>query len=347
MSKKQQRVHVGIVTYRRVALLKRALDSVQSQSYDNWQCFVINDDPEDPGPARLIDALDDPRITLYQPNRKRGAAGSFNEAFRFDSCDFLSLLEDDNWWNSDFLETMIAALDEHPEVTVACGNERIWKEQEDGNWIDTGRDVWSIENDVLYEATMQSACGSAKICNSSMLVRRAGGGPWLTPENIPVDVTEHFRERVFPWPILLVSKVLVNYAETLQTHRDTSGGRWSDYQILLIGSVFASSPKEAREQLARSLLAGDSGRPSPHVTKLLATGLACREARIIWCVASYRQRLRYVVTLIRRWRSIGRVFSVKRRLRVHWEWLLKSPFNQSIYERAANITETEKVDSEL
>lgn len=326
-------VHVGVVTFRRVHLLRRALESVRAQSYSNWQCFVINDDPEDGDPGRLIEELNDPRIRLYQPMKKRGPAASFNVVFRFTSCDYSSLLEDDNWWEPDFLKVMVSALAAHPEAAVACANERIWKERRDGSWTDTGRAIWHQQKDELYQPTAELACGSAKICNSSMLVRRASNDRWLTPDDIPVDVTEHFRERVIPPPIILVHKCLVNFAVTLQTHRDNRGQLWGEYQILLVASVFASCPTEKREDLARTLFAESDGRASPRITTLLSTALAFDEARVIWRMASYRQKWRYAATVVRRGRSIGRIFSVRKRFRSHWEWLLASPFNQSVSDK--------------
>lgn len=319
---------VTVVTYRRANLLRRALASVRAQTHSNWHCRVVNDDPEDPEVQNVIDEVGDLRIGLFEPMVKRGASASFNLAFEAQDCDYASLLEDDNWWDPRFLEVMVRAMEMHPEVGAACGNERVWKEQSDGSWKDTGQVIWKESNDELYLTSFPAACGSAKICNSSLLVRRAGREAWLTPDDIPVDVTEHFRERMIPQPLLLVRETLVNYAETLKTHRDTRGNVWGEYQILMIGSVFASLPAPERHGLACKLLHPLHGRPCPYATTLLSTGIAISEARSLWVVASWGQRFRYLLTAVRRISKTRSLPSVRRRRASHWEWLLKSRYNQ-------------------
>ena len=54
-------------------------------------------------------------------------------------------------------------------------------------------------------------------------------------------------------PLALIGDPLVNYGETIKTNRGTSGTLWADYQCLLIGSCFVSTPVEFRERLAGRL----------------------------------------------------------------------------------------------
>lgn len=326
----KQLVYVGVVTYRRIHLLERALLSVRAQTYPFWKCLVINDDPQDPKPGKLIEEIGDSRISLFKPIKKRGAAGSFNEVFRFDACDFSSLLEDDNWWEPDFLNVMIGALENHPEAAVAVGNERIWREMSDGTWKDTGKLIWPPGTTSLYRTSIEFACGSTKLCNSSLLVRRGDREAWTTPEDIPVDVTEHFRERAVPQPILLVHEPLVNYSETLDTNRDTRGAIWGDYQLLLIGSIFFSSGEAEREKLAAKLFKNCGRELSPRVTTLLTVGIVFKEARVVFKYATLVQLLRFGATCIVRLRSICRAYSVRRRLSEHWKWLLESEYNKRL-----------------
>src|ERR1700733_6869036 len=235
-------VTIYVVTYRRPQLLLRALRSLVSQTNNCWVARVVNDAPDDGRVMEIIQAVQDARIRLFEPVMSRGGAANFNLAFKESSTPFASILEDDNWWEPDFLRVMLAALEETPNAELACGNERIWQESADGKWLDTGSVIWPEQKDLLYTTSFETACGSAKLCNSSMLFRTRHSVEWLTPDNIPVDVTEHFRERIVPSPIRLVGKPLVDYSETLQTHRSKTGTTWSDYQCLLIGSCFYSLP---------------------------------------------------------------------------------------------------------
>src|SRR5207244_3257556 len=101
---------VYVVTYRRPHLLRRALGSLLTQTFQDWVARVVNDDPSDERVHSSISDLDDPRISLFEPARRRGGAANFNLAFQERACEFGSILEDDNWWEPGFLESMVAAL---------------------------------------------------------------------------------------------------------------------------------------------------------------------------------------------------------------------------------------------
>lgn len=323
-------VAVYVVTYRRPALLRRALCSVAAQTFTSWQIRVINDDPEDLRVTQIVSDFADPRIRVFEPNIKRGPARAFNEVFKADGCGFAALLEDDNWWEPGFLEEMVSGLERNPEVDVACGNEKIWKEMPDGRWEDTGRLIWPFKGWCNYETTAEAACGSAKICNSSMVVRRQGRSAYLTPDDIPVDVTEHFRERVIKQPVLLFGAALVNYAETLKTNRSTGGTLWGEYQAMLTASVFASTPPPARNVLARSLFSQLGVTACPRATALISAAFCSRTANSLWRHASRPQKMKFLLGCVRRPLALAKLKTLTVRRGEHWRFLLGSRLNQRI-----------------
>jgi glycosyltransferase involved in cell wall biosynthesis len=330
------RVAIYVVTFRRPHLLRRALQSLISQTHSEWVARVVNDDPEDKRVAEAIAEIGDRRIKLFTPVRKRGAAANFNLAMRETECPFGTILEDDNWFEPTFLAEMIKALGQSPCVNIACCNERIWRENTDGSWTDTGRGIWADENDDLYVTPFETACGAAKICNSALLFRTSVSAHWCTPDDIPVDVTEHFRERLITQPVRLVGRALVNYAETLQTNRAKGGSTWADYQLLLIGSCFYSLPKSLRHSYAQRIWEKEGRQPSPRVTALLTAASIIPEARCLWQGASPRQRTRFLLTAVRRFPSMLRAFGVRRRLAEHWHFLCTSSLNKGLTREACD-----------
>jgi hypothetical protein len=326
------RVKILVVTYRRPHLLRRALESIRVQSFSDWSCSVLNDDPDDPGPLEIVEQFHDQRIRMFEPQIRRGPARAFNEAFRLEGCEFCSLLEDDNWWEPEFLHTMIAALEQRPAVHLACSNERLWREESDGCWKDTSRTVWGDFSSRLYSTNPVDACGSAKICNSSMLWRQRAAVSFQTPDDIPVDVTEHFRERVIPQPILLLGRPLANFAITQTTNREQTGTKWGEYQVLLTGSCFASLKRHRRCRLAKELFCSQRGECSPRVTTLLMTGLAIPEARVLLKQANLAQAMRMCASLLRRASTLPRLLTTRRRHGAHWKFLIDSPLNRRFAE---------------
>lgn len=278
-------VAVYIVTYRRHHMLKRSIASVLAQTHRDLALYVVNDDPGDQEVARIVASFCDPRARMFEPVEKRGPTRNFNLVFQERDVPFSALLEDDNWWEPTFLESQIRVLEHFRDAPVVVGNERIWKELPGGSWQDTGRTIWPFGDVRLHEVTLESLCGGAKLCNSSMLVRTQGADQLLTPDFIPVDVTEHYRERLMPRTFPLNGEPLVNYAETNTTAR-SKGRMWELQQIALIGSVFIALPGAAsRRALARSLWRTVGSSTSPRATTLVGVGIAVREARALVTIA--------------------------------------------------------------
>ena len=293
-------VKVHVVTYRRSHLLVRALESLIVQTNKNWIAEVINDDPNDDQVTKIINDLSDPRIFLSEPQIHRGGTENFNFAFRSKETPYACLLEDDNWYEEDFLEYMLSSLDRFPDIELACANETIWKEMEDGSWLNTNKTIWENNKDFdVFKYNLLDKCGSAKICNSSMFWRTKNSPHWQTPRSIPIDVTEHFRERVTPHPILLVNKPLVNYSETINSYRSNNHSTWGSYQVLLIGSAFMLCPISERIELADSLWQRANVQKQLY-TSLLFTGLVFKESRLLWQKSPLSLKLRFFLTIIRR-----------------------------------------------
>ena len=100
-------VKVFMPTYRRNNTLVRSIDSLLKQIFTNWICEVHNDDPEDKFPESYIAGLNDTRFSIINHPVNLGPVKTFNLAF--DSCSetYVTILEDDNWWQPDFLEVMV------------------------------------------------------------------------------------------------------------------------------------------------------------------------------------------------------------------------------------------------
>lgn len=323
-------VSIFIVTYRRHDMLKRALLSVKNQTFSNFRAFIVNDDPDDTDVGLIVNEICDDRFQLFKPIQKRGATRNFNLMFSPSEATFVALLEDDNWWQPSFLEEMLALMRSNPDCEAACSNERIWKETQDNKWSDTGVNIWPNFGIQPHTFRIEDLCGSAKLCNSSAIYRLNSCRDLSTPDDIPVDVTEHFRERLFTGRFLLNSRVLVNYAETLKTARG-GGSIWGDYQSLLIGSVFAAiHSREARTALSRRLWAGVPSATSPRAVTLLLTGLVISEARSLAFTAPMLTWLRGAINFIRRPRAFFTHLSVRSRRSTHFTFLCNAPVTKRV-----------------
>jgi hypothetical protein len=95
-------------TWNRATLLPRAIDSVLSQSFQDWELVVVDDGSTDETPKVLAGYAHDPRIRVFHyPHSGVGAAR--NAAFEKSRADIIAYLDSDNEWSPNYLETVVRA----------------------------------------------------------------------------------------------------------------------------------------------------------------------------------------------------------------------------------------------
>lgn len=235
-------VRVYLTTYRRHQLLPRALNSLLNQTFRDWVCELHNDDPADPFPEDLVRRTGDSRVTAVTHEVNYGPTRSFNGFFKPISEPYFSVLEDDNWWEPRLLERLLAEMQCHPEVSVAWGNQRYWREQADGTWADTGRNIW--ETPERAEPQIFGWPQPTHLLNGlhsvgAMVARSAALQNCCVPPTTDFAATEGYRERMFPFPVMFVPERLGNFALTLGTSRTADPAIGTLSGALQAGSLLA------------------------------------------------------------------------------------------------------------
>ncbi|MCK4851907.1 MAG: glycosyltransferase family 2 protein, partial [Candidatus Omnitrophica bacterium] len=90
---KQPFFSVIIPTFNRKPFLRKCINSVLEQSYDNFEIIVIDDGSSD-GTEELVTSCGDKRIN-YHYQRNHGVAHSRNRALSFSKGDFAAFLDSD------------------------------------------------------------------------------------------------------------------------------------------------------------------------------------------------------------------------------------------------------------
>ncbi|MDY4671156.1 MAG: glycosyltransferase [Oliverpabstia sp.] len=106
-----------ITTYRREPeIVVRAAKSVLQQTYENIELFIVNDYPEDEKLSRrlkkAIENLEDSRVVFVCHEKNKGACAARNTGIRRGTGEYVALLDDDDEWMSDKVETMLSAFKE-------------------------------------------------------------------------------------------------------------------------------------------------------------------------------------------------------------------------------------------
>ena len=98
-------ISVIIPLYNREEYIKRAIDSVLSQTHQNFEIIVVDGNSTDDGPA-IVRNLHDPRI-IFVEQKGRGVSTARNQGVDLARSDFVAFLDADDEWTPRHLETMV------------------------------------------------------------------------------------------------------------------------------------------------------------------------------------------------------------------------------------------------
>ncbi len=120
--KAMPRVSVIVPTYNRHQFLGQALDSVLAQTYPYFELIVVDDGSDDPTPD-LLAAYGETIQVIRQSNQ--GVSSARNTGIQASKGEWIALLDSDDYWLPQKLESQIALFKSHPGALI-CQTEEIW-----------------------------------------------------------------------------------------------------------------------------------------------------------------------------------------------------------------------------
>lgn len=139
------RVGIVVRTKDRPAMLRRALASIQGQTYADWEAVIVNDGgAPDALEAVLAEssAAADPRIRVIHHPEPFGRWPSANAGVAATTAPYLVLHDDDDRWHPDFLAETTAHLDAHPDDYGVITHAEVVHEKYEGDEL---VEVWRYE----------------------------------------------------------------------------------------------------------------------------------------------------------------------------------------------------------
>jgi glycosyltransferase involved in cell wall biosynthesis len=133
------KVSVVVPFYNPGSFLREAIDSVFSQTYDNWELILVNDGSSDCSVdiARGFATAypDKIRYVSHPDGENLGRSASRNLGLEHATGDFISHLDADDVYSTGKLQSQIDVFEAHPEAAMVFGKMLLWH-----SWSG-GRDV--------------------------------------------------------------------------------------------------------------------------------------------------------------------------------------------------------------
>ena len=157
-------VSIIIPTYQSCNTLKIALNSVLSQTYNNYEVLIMDDGSTD-GTSEMVNSFKDPRIFYNWQTNSRGPAKPRNRGIKFAKGNWIAFLDSDDVWKSDKLQICMEYADNqvdliYHDLQIISNKSRIF-----GRKIAKTR---KLKKPILLNLLLNGNL----ICNSSVLVRK-------------------------------------------------------------------------------------------------------------------------------------------------------------------------------
>ncbi|MEO8325327.1 MAG: glycosyltransferase family 2 protein, partial [Nitrospirota bacterium] len=120
------RVSVIIPTYRRPDFLRRAIGSVLTQTFEDFELLIVDDaSPDNTG--QVVKGIADERIRYCRNEINKGGAASRNRGIKEAQSPYIAFLDDDDEWLPQKLALQVELLDQSPPKVggIYTGYERI------------------------------------------------------------------------------------------------------------------------------------------------------------------------------------------------------------------------------
>jgi len=144
------KVSVVIPNYNHSRFLRRRVDSVLSQTFQDFELILLDDCSTDDSRSMLSKYADDPRVRIDFSEVNSGSTfKQWNKGVRLAHGEYVWIAESDDYADEKLLQRLVAVLDAEPQVVfVNCRSWRVYADDRvdgyaDSHLLDFDREKWT------------------------------------------------------------------------------------------------------------------------------------------------------------------------------------------------------------
>jgi glycosyltransferase involved in cell wall biosynthesis len=199
------KVSVIMCAYNVAPYIERAIESILSQTYQDWELIICDDRSTDNTVALINKYTNDSRIRLIEQKENIGYIKNKNNAFSYATGELLTQLDGDDTSHATRLEKQVNAFINYPEIKICGTNYQMVNLQD--NYI-SGRtyekDTWVTEITNAYPFWFPGLMFRRSIMNEFGLFSEYFNGIYGDDYHWTLRVNQKY-------PIYFVKDVLYNY----------------------------------------------------------------------------------------------------------------------------------------
>lgn len=170
---------VIIPLYNKAEYISRAIESVLSQSYSDFEIIVVNDGSQDGG-DRIVENIKSEKVTLVN-QANAGVSAARNNGAKHAQYRYLAFLDGDDSWQPDFLEKVAGLIREFPNAGIyGTSNNFVYPNgtvvAENFDTLFNGKETGIIENYFqLFADIHKSPFSNSNLCIPKKIYDEFGG----------------------------------------------------------------------------------------------------------------------------------------------------------------------------
>lgn len=217
------KVSVIIPSYNHQQYVKKAIESVLEQTYQNFEIIITDDGSKDKS-VEQIQQLKDKRITLFQFARNRGASLAMNNCIKHAKGEYISVLNSDDLYLPKKLEAQVNFLNENKKVGAVFALPKFIDQR--GKDI-TGKHfyqgVFTKENRSRFRWLNEFFHLRNSLCHPSVLIRKECYDKvgLLDPKLAQLPDFDFWVRLCMKYEIHILNKILLNFRIS-QDHKNIS-----------------------------------------------------------------------------------------------------------------------------
>ena len=173
---------VIIPLYNKAPYVAKAIGSVLSQTFTDFELIVVNDGSTDDSATIAAQALIGHANCKLIQQKNAGVSVARNNGVAASKGDYLCFLDADDWWEPTFLEEMVKLVDGFPEAGIYGSNYTIVNERKHKTRIarigvEERFEKGYINYCQVYAKTMNMPLWTGAVCVSKTVFEEMGGFP--------------------------------------------------------------------------------------------------------------------------------------------------------------------------
>ena len=160
-------ISVVIPLYNKGKYIQKTLLSVLNQTFQNFEVVVVDDGSSD-NSLDIVKKIDDKRISIIS-QLNQGVSVARNTGIKNAKYNYIALLDADDEWKADYLETMVNLIENFPECSVFASAYEFKDSQDNIIPVILNKIPFAEESGILYNYFNVASCSHPPICSSAIV----------------------------------------------------------------------------------------------------------------------------------------------------------------------------------